>query len=164
MTRCTIVGVLVAMSLLIQSGEAAGQADRVPRLFDVTTARGVFDAGPVAPTAVFAPDETPIYVWFRCDGCTVGTTIFSSWWYLEQEPPVRFAHGSMTANTLEDFGEFHCELASGRVWPAGRYEIELRVDDEPALRVAFQVVVDTQQDRGGATASSRTVRAAARAQ
>ncbi len=148
MTRCTIAGLMVAVTMLVPGRESAAQ-ERGPRLFDVMTARGVFDAAPVAPTAVFTPDETPIYVWFRCDGCTIGTTISSSWWYLGQEPPVRFAHGSMTATTLEDFGEFHCELASGKAWPAGRYEIELRVDNGPALPVTFHVVVNTQQQAAG---------------
>jgi hypothetical protein len=50
---------------------------------------------------------------------------------------------------LEDFGEFRCELASDKAWP-GRYEIALRIDDAPALRVAFQVVVSSIRSRNAA--------------
>jgi hypothetical protein len=143
--RWNLVGLILATLLLMQSGGSRTEARGAQRLFDVTTAHGVFDGVPVEPADLFTPDETPIYVWFRCEGCTIGTVIASSWLYLDRDPPLRFAHGSVTVNTLEDFGEFHCELGSGKHWPIGSYRIELRIDDVFVAEAPFRVVVNTQQ-------------------
>ena len=56
-----------------------------------------------------------------------------------------FAHGSVTVATLEDFGEFHYELGSGRHWSTGSYRIDLRVDDVLVAQAAFRVVINTHQ-------------------
>ena len=142
------VGLILAAMLLMQGGIARTQARSAPRLFDVTTAHGVFDGAPVKPADLFAPDETPIYVWFRCEGCTIGAIITSSWFYLEPNPPLRFAHGSVTGSAVEspeDFGEFHYELASGRHWSTGSYRIELRIDGVRVAQALFRVVGNTHQ-------------------
>jgi hypothetical protein len=140
--RCALIAPLVAAILLIQCGSRL-EARRSQRVFDVTTAHGVFDGTPWLPAEVFRPDEMPIYVWFRCDGCAVGTVIGSSWFYLDSDPPVRFAHGSVTVETAEDFGEFHCELAPGKRWPIGAYRIELRIDEVRMADVSFRVAIET---------------------
>lgn len=144
--RWNLVGLFLATVLLTQTAASRTEARSAQRLFNVTTAHGVFDGAPVEPADVFTPEETPIYVWFQCEGCTIGTVISSSWFYLEQDPPLRFAHGSVTVGTLEDFGEFHCELAPGKRWSIGAYRIELRIGDVLAAQAPFRVVVITQQD------------------
>ena len=142
----TLVGGLLATMVLSLTAASRPQA-LTPRLFDVTPAHVVVDGGPLKPTDVFAPYETPIYVSFRCDGCVIGTVITSSWWYAEQEPPLRFATGSMTAEATEDFGEFHYDLPPGTRWSLGTYRIELRVDGVIGAEATFRVAVDTLQPR-----------------
>jgi hypothetical protein len=137
-------GLLLPM-LLMQNLATRDETRSAPRLFDVVTAHGVFDGAPVKPADVFTPDETPIYVSFQCDGCVIGTVITSSWWYLEREPPLGFAWGSVIVDTLEDFGEFHYDLTPGQRWSAGTYRIDLRIDDELASQVHFRVGVNTEQ-------------------
>lgn len=141
------VGLILTAALLIQSGTSRTEARSAPRLFDVTTAHGVFDGAPVQPADLFTPDETPIYVWFRCEGCTIWTVIPSSWFYLESDPPLRFAPGSVPVETPEDFGEFHYELRPGRHWSTGSYRIELRIDDVLVAEALFRVVVNTHRNR-----------------
>jgi hypothetical protein len=131
--------------LLMQNVASRAETRSAPRLFDVVTAHGIFDGAPVEPAEVFTPEETPIYVSFRCDGCSIGTVIRSSWWYLEREPPLRFAQGSVTVDTVEDFGEFHYELARGKRWSVGTYRIDLRIEGELAAQVRFRVGVSTEQ-------------------
>jgi hypothetical protein len=142
--RWNRVGACLAAVLLMTSGTSRTAARSSQRLFDVTTAHGVADGVPVEPADVFTPEESPIYVWYRCEGCTMGTVISSSWFYLEQEPPVRFAHGSATVRTLEDFGEFHCELGPGRRWPAGSYRIDLHLNDALAAQASFRIAIHTR--------------------
>ena len=141
------VGLILAAVLLMQAGTDQTEARSAPRLFDVTTAHGVFEGAPVEPADVFTPDESPIYVWFRCEGCTIGTVITSTWFYQEPEPPLRFAHGSETVETSEDFGEFHYDLRPGRHWSTGAYRIELRIDNILVAEAAFHVVANTHQNR-----------------
>ena len=137
--RQNVVGPLLGAMLLMLSGGSRTETRGTPSLFDVVTAHGVIEGVPVEPTDVFTPDDTPIYVSFQCDGCAIGMVITSSWWYLEREPPLRFGTGAETVETLEDFGEFHFDLAPGRRWSLGAYRVELRVDGVLAAQVPFRV-------------------------
>lgn len=109
------------------------------RLFDVTTAHGVVENRPFRPTQVFTPDDNPIYVWFRGEGCIAGTAITSVWFYLETDPPLRFGEATVVVDRPDDWGQFNFELAPGRLWPVGEYRIELRVDDERLAETRFRV-------------------------
>ena len=137
--RWNVFGALLGAMLLTLTGGSRTETRGTARLFDVVTAHGATDGVPVEPTDVFTPEDTPIYVSFRCDGCAIGMVITSSWWYLEREPPLRFGTGTETVETLEDFGEFHYDLAPGRRWSVGAYQVELRVDDVRAAQVPFRV-------------------------
>ena len=124
----TLISLAVAILLMLGGipGRSSGQAPL--RLFDLTTAHGIVDDRPFRPTPVFAPGDNPIYVWFRGEGCTTGTTITSAWDYLETDPPLRFTEGEVVlVNRPGDWGQFNFELAAGRRWPLGAYRIELRV-------------------------------------
>jgi hypothetical protein len=143
--RGKCVGVFLIAVLSMTSASFRTDAWSSQRLFDVTTAHGVVDGAPVEPADVFTPEVSPIYVWYRCEGCTMGTVITSSWFYLEPEPSVRFAHGSVTVRTLEDVGEFHCELGLGRRWPAGSYRIDLYLNDALAAQASFRIAIHTRQ-------------------
>jgi hypothetical protein len=143
--RRLLLGLFLVSAFLMRDSARRLEARSTPHLVDVTPAHGVFNGRPVEPTDLFTPDDTPIYVWFRCEGCAIGTVITSSWWYVEPEPPLRFGHGSLTVSTLEDFGEFHCELLSGQRWPIGSYRVELRINGIAAAEVPFRVVVNTQR-------------------
>jgi hypothetical protein len=134
----------LASCLLAAYAAMSPQHVSTPRLVDVTMAHGVFDGARVAPGDLFAPEDTPIYVWFRCEGCDIGTVITSSWFYLEPDPPFEFARGSVVVNTMEDFGEFHCALPPGRRWALGSYGIELRVNDETPTELRFRVALNTE--------------------
>jgi len=117
--------------------ESDGQGEL--RLFDLTTAHGVVDRKPFRPAQVFAPDDNQIYVWFRGEGCTRGTTIRSVWSYLETDPPLRFSEGTVTVERPDDWGQFNFELAPGKQWPVGEYRIELRVGEALLAETRFRV-------------------------
>ena len=143
--RCLLAALVAASA--VQPANASA-----PRLYDVTTAQGVSAGVPVKPTDRFAPEDRSIYVWYRCDNCTVGTVITSSWLWLEQEPPLEFARGSIAVDRVDDFGEFHYELPASLRWSLGSYRVELLVDGAPAARVTFTV-------GAGATPSGNGLRA-----
>jgi hypothetical protein len=133
-----------------------GEGQTRLRLFDLTTAHGVVDRKPFRPTQVFAPDDNPIYAWFRGEGCTTGTTIRSVWFYLETDPPLRFTEGTVTVERLDNWGQFNFELAPGRQWPLGEYRIELRVGDALMAETRFRVsAVETPRDIGAGNPAAR---------
>lgn len=99
------------------------------------------DNRPFHPTSVFAPDDNPIYLWFRGEGCTIGTTIRSIWFYLETDPPLRFREGAITVDREDDWGQFNFRLTPGKRWPVGVYRIELRVGDALLAETRFRVSV-----------------------
>lgn len=123
---------------------AEQQSDRhTLRLFDVTTARGIADQKPDRPTTIFAPEDSPIYVWFRGEGCAIGTTITSVWYYVSVDPPIRLVEGAVTVGVVDDWGQFNFELGPGRTWTTGEYRVELRVGDELLAQTTFRVEAKT---------------------
>jgi hypothetical protein len=132
--RCLLAALLFAGANAVQPANASA-----PTLYDVTTAHGVSAGAPVEPTDVFAPEDRSIYVWYRCGECTVGTIIESSWLWLEPDPPLEFARGSVAVERIDDFGEFHYQLPTGMHWSLGSYRVELLVDGTSAARVTFTV-------------------------
>jgi len=110
------------------------------RLFDLTTAHGIVNEQPFEPSRVFVPDDDVIVLWYAADGCTIGTTIRSTWLYLETDPPSRLTEGSVVVDREGDWGQFNFKLAPGRRWPLGRYRIELRIGDTLMADTEFAVV------------------------
>lgn len=127
------------LGTLAEVGLFSVRSDAQVRLFDLATAHGVVDGRPFRPTQVFAPDDNPIYAWFRGEGCMTGTAITSVWFYLETDPPLRFGEATVVVDRPDDWGQFNFELAPGRLWPVGEYRIELRVDDALLAETRFRV-------------------------
>lgn len=137
---------LAGFLLTISSVSARHDGQEPVHLFDLTTAHGVLDNRPFQPTQVFAPEDNPIYLWFRGEGCIAGTVIRSVWFYLETDPPLRFGNGTIRVDRADDWGQFNFELAPGKRWPVGMYRIELRVGDAVSAETRFQVSVDSARE------------------
>jgi hypothetical protein len=106
---------------------------------DAQVARGVKDGKPVDPGAVFAPDASPLYVWFRVAGNTAPVKMRGEWHYLggggdriigKTEGELRV--GATTAN-------FRRTLAEGKTWLAGDYRVDVFADDALAASVRFRI-------------------------
>src|SRR4051812_39200544 len=69
-----------------------------------------------------------------------GTTIRSSWCYLETDPPMLLSEASVTVERPDHWGQFNFRLAPGRQWRIGGYRIELRVGDELMAEATFRVL------------------------
>ena len=145
--RAGFIALVIGLLVAIGGVPARSDGQTQLRLYDLTTAHGVIDERPFRPTQVFAPGDNPIYVWFRGEGCTIGTTIKSLWYYLETDPPLWFTEGEVTVDRPGDWGQFNFKLAPGRQWPLGEYRIELRVGDFLMAETHFRVEArDTQRD------------------
>jgi hypothetical protein len=110
------------------------------RLFDLTTAHGIVDEKPFEPSRVFAQDDDVIVVWYAAEGRVIGTTIRSTWLYLETTPPSRLTEGTVTVDREGDWGQFNFKRALDRRRPLGRYRIELRIGDTLMAQTEFIVV------------------------
>jgi hypothetical protein len=119
---------------------AAISANRpTARLFDLTTAHGIANEQPVDPATVFAPDDEVVYLWYAADGCAIGSTIRSLWFYQDTDPPRQFADASVVIERPGRWGQFNYARVGGTRWAVGRYRIELRIDDEFAGDSYFEV-------------------------
>jgi hypothetical protein len=119
---------------------AAPHPDPPIRLFDLTTAHAIIDERPFEPSRVFVPDDDVIFLWYAAEGCAIGTTIRSTWLYMETNPPSRLTEGSVIVDREGDWGQFNFRRASNRRWPLGRYRIELRIGDTLMANTEFVVV------------------------
>lgn len=143
------VALLSCAALLLFAGSIEpGRAQTTVRLFDLTTAHGIIGDKPFQPTRVFASDDDVVYLWYAAEGCGVGTTITSTWWYLETEPPFRLAEGAVTVTDDGNWGQFNFRLAEGRRWPIGRYRVELRIGDTVMADVIFDITARATVDHG----------------
>jgi len=131
-------GLLTALCLPVLAVPFAGPPPI--RLFDLTTAHGIVDERPFEPSRVFAADDEVIFLWYAADGCAIGTTIRSTWLYLETDPPSRVTEGSVVVDRDGDWGQFNFRLAPGRRWRLGRYRIELRIGDALMADTEFVVM------------------------
>jgi hypothetical protein len=139
MRRLPVILPLLIGALALTGVATDARAPQGIRLFDLTTAHGIVDEKPFRPARVFAPDDDVVYVWYRADGCTVGTTIRSIWFYLETDPPLQFSEGSVTVDRPDRWGQFNFRLAPGRQWRVGRYRIELRIGDAVMAETDFRI-------------------------
>jgi len=148
---CTIVTVLA-----LSAGAAAAVNQPTLRLFDVTVAHGIVDNEPDRPASLFTPDDSPIYVWYRAEGCGIGTAITSVWWYITADSPIRISEGTVIVEVVDDWGQFNFALAPGKRWAIGDYRVDLRVGDATAATVTFRIAEDASPGRSRAPASSAT--------
>jgi hypothetical protein len=137
--RHRLVVLALLLGTLSEVGGLSARSDAQVHFVDLTTAHGVVDGRPFRPTHVFAPDDNPIYVWFRGEGCMAGTAIRSVWFYLETDPPLRFGDVTVVVDRPDDWGQFNFELGPGMKWRLGEYRIELRVDDALLAETRFRV-------------------------
>jgi len=152
---------LQALALaLVFGANVDANAQSSVRLFDLTTAQGIVDEKPFMPTRVFAPGDATIYLWFRADGCTAGMRITSVWFYLEADPPIRFAEGAVTVARPDDWGQFNFTVPDGKVWSLGEYRIELRIGEDLLGETRFRVAATPPSDWAAivALASGTSVR------
>ena len=145
--RLRIVSAVIVGALALAGIEAPAIEPSV-RLFDLITARGIAGEQASEPTRVFAPDDV-IYLWYGADGCVVGTTIRSTWLYLETDPPFQIAEGEVTVTHSGSWGQFNFKLADGGRWAIGRYRIQLRVGDDLMAETDFWVAPAQTADAVG---------------
>jgi hypothetical protein len=127
--RRYLVSAILIGALGLSALEARSPNAPPPRLFDLTTAHGIVDERPFRPARVFAPDDEVIYLWYAAEGCAIGTTIRSTWLYLDTDPPSQLSDATVAVDRDGDWGQFNFALAPGRRWAPGRYRIELHVDE-----------------------------------
>jgi hypothetical protein len=116
------------------------QSQLLPRLTEVTPARGVRDGKPVDPGDAFKPDAGKIYVYFRIAGHKAPTKLRGAWHYLGGGGDRVITESEMTAQVTDDRGNFQLELAPGRPWPQGDYRMDIKIGEALVTSARFRVV------------------------
>jgi hypothetical protein len=109
-----------------------------PSLSDLQLCREVRYGRPVGVATTFAPQTRTIHLWFAMRNVAVGTRIKAVWSYLAPEP-TQIVVSEMEVTRPGAWGQFSCQLGTGRDWPDGGYEVELLMDGLPAGRAGFRV-------------------------
>jgi hypothetical protein len=129
------------------------------KVFDMLVARGIKDGKPVAPAAAFAPDASPLYVWFRVSGNTEPVKLRGEWRYLGGGQDRIIARGEGMLKAGSAWTNFRRTLAEGKTWALGDYRFDLFVDDTLASSARFRIVEGGPKLMVEAAASPKIVEA-----
>jgi len=151
----------VAASVAFRVAAAAPKPTARPqvKVFDMLVARGIKDGKPVAPAAAFAPDASPLYVWFRVSGNTEPVKLRGEWRYLGGGQDRIIARGEGTLKAGSAWTNFRRTLAEGKTWALGDYRFDLFVDDTLASSARFRIVEGGPKPMAEAAASPKIVEA-----
>lgn len=86
-----------------------------------------------APSSRFAPKDT-IYVSVLTDGQPTGSTLSARWTYEDGQV---VSENRQTLGADRHATEFHIAKPDG--WPAGRYQVEIALNGQPAGSKEFEV-------------------------
>ena len=136
--------VLVCLALLVMTAACRGDRDTgttgttgatAVRVTDVSLGRSVgADKAIIDRTDTFRPNDT-IYASVATDGSANNTTLRARWTF-EDGQVVDESTRTIAPNNRERT-EFHISKPNG--WPAGKYKLEVFVDNQPAETKNFEV-------------------------
>lgn len=124
---------------VVRGGDFGDPAAPTGRIFDLVTARGVEGGRPIGRTSEFLPGDNPIHVRFGLEGFAAGTILTSRWTYFPAAGPMVIGTGEFTVTPAVDYGTFSYELAQGKRWPAGSYQVEVMSGNAVLGGVRFSV-------------------------
>ncbi|MBI4800159.1 MAG: hypothetical protein HY794_15820, partial [Desulfarculus sp.] len=107
-------------------------------LSQLTTAKGVKGGKPQGARAVFSPQDESIYLWFELHEVNEVLQLRALWTYIEGQPQEILEAGAR-AKPGDRWGLFSCSLRPGQVWPAGRYRVDVFIDQHLAGTAFFSV-------------------------
>lgn len=124
----------LALVLVLIGLVGCGATDDATLLADVTLAR---DEAGRQPTTVFFPDET-FYCIVELANPAEGTRIKARWIAVDAEnTPANFFIDETEITTDEE--TIYFELQNDNLWPAGKYEVELYINDRQVRTLTFTV-------------------------
>ena len=133
------------VDILIDGAKAASVPFRVAAAAPKVTisqaqvARGVKDGQPVDTGTVFAPNASPLYVWFRVAGNAGPVKLRGEWHYLGGggDQVIAKAEGELKPGTTT--ANFRRTLPEGKTWPLGDYRMDVFAGDALAASVRFRI-------------------------
>ena len=139
LSRIPFVMSLVTLVILgaCGGGDRAGEASRTDgvRVTDVTLGRSIGgDRSVTDRTETFKPNDT-IYASVATDGTAQGVTLRARWTF--EDGQVVDESSRTISPRGQERTEFHISKPDG--WPAGRYKLEVFVNDQSAQTKEFQV-------------------------
>ena len=124
---------------VVRGGDFGEPAGPTGRIFDLVMARGVEGGRPIGRTSEFLPGDNPIHLRFGLEGFAAGTQLTARWTYFPASGPMVIGTGEFTVPAASDYGTVSYELAAGKRWPAGRYEVEVLLGNTVLGSAAFNV-------------------------
>lgn len=112
---------------------------KVPTIESATLAKGSNENEAVDPTTVFAPDDLVIHLVVTVADAVEGTSLKAVWHVVEvqdYEPQV-IDEVPYTLSGGENVADF--TLSNDQPWPAGKYEVELYLNDQLVQTLEYEV-------------------------
>lgn len=111
-----------------------------PEIYNIRFGTNVMDGRLMGEAGVFPPSIRRIHIWFNFRNISDGSGISTVWYYLGGKSPYRIVKSNpVTVSSQTDYGEFSFELAEGKMWPKGRYRVDILLDDRVIGHGFFEI-------------------------
>jgi hypothetical protein len=85
------------------------------------------------------PQDWPIvYYWVEYTDASLGDKILARFQYIDQEPDI-FSEVSEVVDKASELWITHVALNPGKIWPKGKYEVTLLVNDKEVSTLEYEV-------------------------
>jgi hypothetical protein len=129
----------VTLIVVILVVSACGFSFSTANITDVTVGKGYDNGTVLEPTTVFAPDDLEIQLVVNVANAPDDTQVKAVWSIVDvagHEPAVLY-ESPVTLNSGQNVAHF--SLTNDQPWPAGKYKVEIYLDDKLDKTVEYQV-------------------------
>ena len=129
----------VVALLVLALAAACGFSVSTANVKSAVLSRGYENGDAVDPTTTFAPTDQTIHLVVKVGNAPDGTTLKAIWYIVEVQgsQPGEIDQTSLTLNSGQDTADF--TLSNNQAWPAGKYKVELYLNDKLNQPLEFEV-------------------------
>ena len=139
MKNRTVFSAFVMLAVAAVALSACGFSISTANITDVTLGKGYESGAVVEPTTVFAQEDQEIQLAVNVANAPDDTQVKAVWSIVDvagHEPAVLY-ESPLTLNSGENIAHF--SLTNDQPWPAGKYKVEIYLDDKLSKTVEYQV-------------------------
>jgi len=139
MRNRTVFSAFPALAVVVLALSACGFSFSTANIQDATLGRGYDNGSVVDPTTVFAQEDQEIQLVVNVANAPDDTQVKAVWSIVDvagHEPTVLY-ESPLTLNSEENVAHF--SLTNDQPWPAGKYKVEIYLNDKPDKTIEYEV-------------------------
>lgn len=135
-----LLALSLVLTLLAVTALSCGFSVSTANIRSATLAKGYENGEAVDATTTFAPSDLTLHLVVKVGNAPDDTTLRAEWSIVEVEGYEASAIDAtdLTLSSGEDTADF--TLANNDVWPAGKYKVDLYLNDKLDRTLEFEVV------------------------